>query len=128
MTTSIQDHIEIEQLLARYTHAADIHPPAAMRDIFAADGRFHIDAMGVDAKGIEAIVEFFTGMRGDMAGVFHVTSNLVIDIDGNTATAVSYLTIMQTGAETKINGFARYEDELVRTDQGWRIQSRGIDL
>lgn len=128
MSASIEDQFEIQQLLARYTHAADIHPPEAMREVFATDGRFHIDAMDIDVHGIDAIVQFFTKMRPDMDGVYHVNSNLVVDIDGHTATAVSYLTTLRSGATPEIVGVARYEDELVKTDHGWRIQTRGVDL
>jgi hypothetical protein len=128
MSSSIQDQLEIQQLLARYTHAADIHPPETMREIFAADGRFHIEAMGIDLHGIDNIIGFFTEMRPSMEGVYHVNSNLVVDIDGHTATAVSYLTTLRSGAQPELAGIARYEDELVKTDQGWRIQSRGVDM
>lgn len=128
MSTSMQDKFEIQELLARYTHAADIHPPETMRDIFSADGRFHIEAMGVDLHGIDAIIAYFTQMRPAMEGVYHINSNLVVDIDGHTATAVSYLTTLRTGAQPELVGVSRYEDELVKTDQGWRIYSRGVDI
>ena len=128
MSSSIADRIEIEQLLARYTHAADIHPPEAMRDIFAADGRFHIEAMGIDVRGLDNIIHFFTEMRSQMAGMYHINTNLVVDIDGHTATAISYLSTLQSGPEPKIVSFSRYEDDLVKTPGGWRIQSRSIDM
>jgi hypothetical protein len=128
MSSSIEDHFEIEQLLARYTHAADIHPPEAMRNIFADDGRFHIEGMGIDVRGIDNIINFFTEMRSQMEGMYHINTNLVVDIDGHTATAVSYLSTLQSGAEPKIVGFSRYEDDLVKTAGGWRIQARSIDM
>ena len=128
MSTSIADQLEIQQLLARYSHAADLHPPEAMRDIFTEDGRFHIEAMGIDAHGIDRIIEFFTEMRAGMEGTYHVNSNLVIDVDGDSATAVSYLTTLRSGEKPEIAGIARYQDQLVKTPEGWRIRARYVEF
>ena len=57
-------------------------------------------------------------MRDQMKGVYHVNTNLVVDIDGHTATAVSYLLTLRAGPPSEIMGFSRYEDDLVKTGAG----------
>jgi len=127
MSLSTDDIVEIQQLLARYTKSADIDPPETMRDIFTEDGSFVVAAMDLNISGIDNIIAFFTESRANSAGgVFHVTSNLIVDGDGYSATASSYLNVMQGGTDIKSLTMARYSDELVKTSQGWRLKTRTI--
>lgn len=129
MSLSTDDIVEIQQLLARYTKAADIDPPETMRDIFAEDGSFVVAAMNLNISGIDNIIAYFTESRANSAGgVFHITNNLIVDGDGDAATASSYLTVMQSGAEIKPLTIGRYSDELIKTNTGWRLKTRTIIL
>lgn len=59
----------------------------------------------------------------------HVTSNLVVEQDGAKATSVAYLTLFSArdGTLTALST-GKYEDELVRTDAGWKLAKRHIAL
>lgn len=59
----------------------------------------------------------------------HVSSNVLIEHDGDIAHCVSYLTIFSAceGALTALST-GKYEDELVRTADGWRFTRRHIEL
>ena len=65
-------------------------------------------------------------------GVTHLTTNPVIDVAGDTATAETDMITFRRGEEgrAKITLVARYRDRLRRTDQGgWLISSRtGVSI
>jgi hypothetical protein len=127
MNGTLADQLEIGQLLARYTHAADQKTPDVMRDIFAADGHFSIEMLGVDVSGVDEIVGYFEQRRAEGQNLRHIVSNLVVDVDGDTATAQSYLTLMVPGEKPGILALARYLDVLSRTSEGWRISERRLE-
>jgi hypothetical protein len=127
MSLNTSDLVEIQQLLAKYTLAADLEPSEKMRELFTQDGNFKADALNVDLNGIDNIIGFFAESRAASAGgVYHVNTNIAIDGDGDSATSSSYVSIIQAGAEPKIIAFARYNDDLTKTTQGWRFKSREI--
>lgn len=127
MSLSTDDIVAIQQLLARYTKSADIDSPETMRDIFTADGSLIVETMDLNISGIDNIVEFFTQSRANSAGdVYHVTSNLIVDGSGDSATSSSYLNVMHSGKEVKQMALGRHIDVLVKTAEGWRIKSRSI--
>ena len=129
MSLKTDNIVEIEQLLARYTKAADIDPSETMREIFTENGSFVVDAMDLKITGIDNIIAYFTESRTNSSGgVFHITSNLIIDISGDSASASSYLTVMQSGEEIKPLTIGRYSDELVKTSRGWRLKTRTVIL
>jgi hypothetical protein len=123
---NLLDQLEIQQLLARYTHAADQKTPYVMRDIFVENGRFSIDMLEVDVNGLDDIVGYFEQRRAEGQNLRHITSNFVIDIAGDTATAQSYLTLMVPGEKPEILALARYLDTLCKTSEGWRIKERRL--
>ena len=127
MALSFQDQIEIQQLLARYTHCADLQPPESMRDVFTEDGVFKVEMMDIEVSGIENIITFFTDMRAATPHMRHICSNLLIEGDGDTATARSYLQVINTEGGAKIEALAYYSDTLVRTSKGWRLSSRAVE-
>lgn len=59
----------------------------------------------------------------------HVTTNVVIEQKGDTATAQSYLTLFSSrdGTLTALST-GKYDDELVRTEDGWKFSRRHIAL
>lgn len=127
MALSIEDCYAIEQLLHRYCHNADYNPPEAMRKLFTDDAVFEIGAMNVRCEGLEAILAFFNHARGSFPPSQHVTSNLVIEGEGDNAQCSSYLqmvTIVDGTAQIGITG--RYMDKLRRTADGWRLSERTI--
>lgn len=129
MSLSVEDKFAIQELINRYAHNADFAAPEAMREIFANNGRFCVNAMDIDIEGIDNIISFFEQMRAALEGVHHVTTGTIIDAGDHAdiATASSYIQTVQ-GAEsgTTIASIGRYQDTLVRTDNGWRFQSRSV--
>lgn len=129
MSLSFEDKFAIQELINRYAHNADFAEPAAMRDIFAADGTFSVAAMDISIQGIDNIIAFFEQMRASLEGVHHVTTGTIIDAgdDADSATASSYIqTVQRSDDGTTIASIGRYQDVLVRSAEGWRFKERAV--
>lgn len=55
-------------------------------------------------------------------------TNYVVSVDGDEAAARTYIDawIMSVDGASGINALGIYDDELVRTDDGWRIARRTL--
>ena len=52
-------------------------------------------------------------------------SNQAITVDGDKASARTYVDMVMVGEGTSgVNAIGYYDDEIVRTDDGWRIARR----
>jgi uncharacterized protein (TIGR02246 family) len=59
----------------------------------------------------------------------HITSNILVDLDGDTATAhTDYMFVRPTGQGLVPIATGRYHDELVRRDGRWLFHRREITL
>jgi 3-phenylpropionate/cinnamic acid dioxygenase small subunit len=58
----------------------------------------------------------------------HLTTNLVIDVDGDTATASSYVTVLQAAPGLPLQPIfsGRYRDRFERVDGEWRWRERAV--
>ena len=127
MALDLADRLAIEDLVNLYCHNADYNPPESMRDIFIPEAVWEVPAMDLRCEGIDAIVAFFTQSRAGFGSARHVISNLIVQGDGDHATASCYLQVIKVDEEPKqIVSFGRYQDELVRTAGGWRLRHRLI--
>ena len=115
MPTTIEDRDEILQLLDRYNHAVDRGDAEGWADTFAEGGVF--DAMGQVLTGRDALVGFASSVKG----VRHVVVNPLVDVHGDGAHVRAYLMLYAGGA---IAMMGVYEDDLVRTPDGWRFAKR----
>ena len=62
-----------------------------------------------------------------MPSTNHMMSNFAIEVEGDHASATSYVHVVLVIAEDPlmwIDGVGQYADELVRADDGWRIRER----
>ena len=59
----------------------------------------------------------------------HVTTNSLVDVDGDTATATTdYLFVRPTADGLAIIAAGRYHDQLVRDEARWRFRERTITM
>ncbi len=115
MPTATEDRDEILQLLYRYNHAIDGGRPDEWADTFTPDGV------------LEAGTNVFTG-RDELAafaksagGMRHMLVNPLVELAGDTAHVSAYLMAVRGGA---ILAVGAYDDQLARTDAGWRFVKR----
>jgi 3-phenylpropionate/cinnamic acid dioxygenase small subunit len=66
----------------------------------------------------------------DRVGLYrHMTTEAVIEIDGDEATQRSYLLFLdRAGGSTRVANSGTYDDRLRRTENGWRFVSRRTTL
>ncbi len=78
----------------------------------------------------EELTKLFSQLHDPMGPTYHRLTNFVIAIDeaGDTATARTYvhavLMLTPDDGANWVEAVGHYDDELVRTDDGWRIHRR----
>jgi hypothetical protein len=124
----ISDRLEIQDLVAAYTHAIDRRDWAALDDVFVADAFIDYTAAGGTAGDLAATKEFLAAAMPMFAGFQHLTGSTKLVIDGDTATGVSIChnpMVMDADGERRTFFVGLwYHDEYVRTAEGWRISKR----
>ncbi len=123
-TSSVQDQLEIRQILARYCHHCDDADFGALVSLFAADGEFVYG--GRASRGSDELLAFFEKAQGRarQRGK-HLTLNTVVDVVGDRATGLSdflFIQLVDGVVTPAITG--RYRDLLVRREGSWRIARR----
>lgn len=82
---------------------------------------------GSGAEAIEALYRAFTRLYPDGSPLSqHVTTNVQLEITGDTATARSYFTVLQATPELPLQPImaGRYLDTFAQDEQGWHFSSR----
>lgn len=122
---SLQDQHEIIQLTHDYCWALDTGDWDALRSVFTADVTTDLGAGG--QSGVDEVIERVSTALSRFELTQHMAATHQIRIDGDTATCRCYLQAMHVRPSgDKLNIGARYEDECVRTPDGWRIAKRAI--
>ena len=119
---SPSDDLEIEQLYARYAHAADTRNAAAWAGCFTRDGVF--DAFGTQQKGREQLTAMMQAPARGAAGR-HWISNLVLEPTDYGATGTAYFSFLAVANQpVNMPTTGMYNDELEHTAEGWRFRKR----
>lgn len=126
----LTDRLAIVDLLHRYATGLDTKDWDLLASVFTADGVADYSALGGVNEGPAAICKLCSGALGGLDASQHIITNEVIVIDGDRATARCYFQAQHVfaGAEGGDNFLVggTYDDELVRTADGWRIQRRTL--
>lgn len=120
-----EDKEEITQLLLDYGRHLDNRDFAAYSSLFAKDGEW-VGGFG-QVQGPAAIKAFMEkAMPGaNTAKNYHLLSNFVINVTGDTATAWSRWAFVVPGAQgAVISQAGRYDDALVRENGRWKFKKR----
>ena len=118
------DHDEIVALTIRYATAIDSRQYARLSTVFTADADLDYGEVG-HWTGAAEVTEFMDLAHRGAANTLHRMSNQVVDVDGDDATARTYVDALILGPDgSGVNAIGYYDDELVRTGDGWRINKR----
>jgi ketosteroid isomerase-like protein len=118
------DHEAIATLIAKHALYADEGDADQRAALYSQDGEF-IGPDGITTPGIDAIHAVFT-RRQPVKGK-HVTTNVIIDIDGDEATGRTDFVFLLAGDQGfTVAAVGHYEDGFVRTEDGWRFARRRI--
>jgi hypothetical protein len=123
------DRLEISELPGRYADALDLLQPQELRSVFTEDAVWEV----VDGRrlvGIDEIMEFMG--RPDVHPGAHLMTNIYLgsvdDPDGYPVVHLRSRGVFPVGPSVPRSPtavfYGRYDDEVVRTDAGWRIRHR----
>jgi uncharacterized protein (TIGR02246 family) len=123
----LEDRLGISDLFTRYTCALDNGDVDTIVGCFTEDGALLSPVVGVHRgrAAIRSFAERFARFRANGAQFRHVISNLVMQVDGDSAHATCYLTVFLTrDGQSRLLAPGYYDCELRRSDGVWRFQNR----
>jgi hypothetical protein len=131
---TVADRIELTDLVARYAVAVDSRDFASLRDIFVPECT--LDTGRAVRDGIDAVLEAMQGLLRYEA-TSHVIGQQVVNqrvvgesddgVDGLVYCTAHHLTDHGDHRTDKVMHI-RYHDRYTRTDAGWRIAARRLEL
>jgi 3-phenylpropionate/cinnamic acid dioxygenase small subunit len=117
----------ITDVLVRYATGIDTKDWSLFRTCFTDDVQADYGEGVGSWSSVDAITDYMTAMHADMVDTKHRLTNFVIEVDGDSATASTYVhavLVVSNDPLTWYEPVGRYEDRLVRTSEGWRISHR----
>jgi uncharacterized protein (TIGR02246 family) len=124
---SVEDRTRIGDLFARYMWAIDTGDVDTLAGCFTEDGALESPAVGqyCGRSSIRAFAQRFAAFRERGSQMRHVISNLLVDADGDLASAKCYLVVFLTkDGASRLLGPGRYECDLRKVDGQWLFQRR----
>jgi 3-phenylpropionate/cinnamic acid dioxygenase small subunit len=128
----IADRIEIDDLLTRYATAVDRKDWELFASCFTPDALIDYTAAGGIKGNLHEIKKWLAEVLPMFPMTQHLITNKVVEVRGDRATSRCILFNPMGLPDGKgsmalfIDG-AYYNDELVRTEQGWRMAKRVIE-
>ena len=122
----ISDRLEIQQLLIAYSTAIDSRRFDDLDRVFTADAYIDYRAMGgVDGRYPE-VKAWLSEVLPNFPAYAHMLGNFDVRIDGDTATSRTLcFNPMVLGGDGQVLFCGLwYDDEFVRTAEGWRMTKR----
>ena len=126
----IKDKRHIQELQNRYSYSIDAGQYDHLDAMFTPDATYHFVTGSTD--NIEALKRTIRDALSSVSTSQHINGNQWAEIEGNRATAGCYFTVhmykkgLTDGEHFEMGG--RYDDELVRTSEGWRFSKRAITI
>jgi hypothetical protein len=111
----ISDLLDIQQVAARYMSFTARKEQDRWLEVFTADGIYN-------AFGTPYTLDDFPALLKSAPPGQYVGNVPIVDLDGDTATGVQHFVFVDQ--ETHEMRLAWYDDEYVRTPDGWRIRRR----
>ncbi len=123
--TERDDRQDISDLLVRYATGIDRRDWALFRTVFTDDCELDYGEIGT-WQGVDAVTEFMDTTHAMAGHTLHRLTNQAITLDGDKASARTYIdaVIMFGDNQSGVNAWGFYDDEIVRTADGWRIARR----
>ncbi|WP_349268288.1 polyketide cyclase [Mycolicibacterium parafortuitum] len=119
------DRQEIADVQVRYATGIDRRDWPLFRTVFTEDCELDYGEIGT-WKGADAVIDFMVTTHDMIGYSLHRITNQAATVHGDTATAHAYVDalVMAPGNASGVNAAGFYDDELVRTEAGWRIAKR----
>lgn len=126
--TQVADLLDIQRATHVYARGLDRFDPQEAASAFTDDAVWDATPVGLERfEGRAAILGFFERDAAAIADQFHVITNHVVDLDGDTASGTNYVfSEGHTKSGAAFKAIALNEDTYRRTPEGWRIATRRI--
>ncbi|OBB45713.1 MULTISPECIES: nuclear transport factor 2 family protein [unclassified Mycobacterium] len=125
------DKAQIAEVLIRYATGIDFKDWKLFRTCWADEVDIDYGDLGTFTDP-DAFTTLMEQIHGGMGQTYHRISNIVVDVDADRATARSYVrAVLQAVPDdggSWIDALGHYDDELVRTADGWRIAKRTTNI
>lgn len=123
--TAHEDQLDIVDVLVRYATGIDRRDWPLFRTVFTDECVLDYGEIGA-WNGVDAVTEFMDQSHAMAGHTMHRLSNHAIAVEADTATGRTYVDalIMAQDNTSGVNAVGFYDDELVRTADGWRIARR----
>ena len=126
----LSDRAEIEDVISSYSAVIDSQQFDRLAEVFTPDA--HLDFADVAGFRSDRLSEFSAWLESGltpMAGrYFHLCAPTSIVVDGDRAHAVTLCLNPMPGERGTMLFGHWYRDDLVRTEAGWRIAARRLDV
>lgn len=129
----MDDRAEIETLIFEYARRIDDGDFAGIGELFAKGSICGPDGTPL-ATGSDAVTRLYEATtrryEDGTPRSHHLTSNVVVRLDDDSATARSYFTVFQSTEGVPLQPIVtgRYEDRFERGDGTWHFARRAMDL
>lgn len=129
MAGMLEEKDAIREVLAEYCFCLDGERFAEMAALFTPDGTWHTDfGKGVGRAGIVEHARSLHPVGSPRRRGVHLTTNVVIRLDGDRAQVRSNWMVAQNGeAGPAVSSAGGYADEMVKQDGRWLFAVRQID-
>jgi ketosteroid isomerase-like protein len=123
--TELADKLAIQYNLSRYTYGCDTRDFDLLASAFLPAAPISYDSMPPEVKAFPQFFEFCQNVLNQLASTQHFVGNIEVTVDGDKAHCTSYVQATHVGHDGRMFvGAGRYDDELVRTPDGWKIAAR----
>jgi hypothetical protein len=125
------DKEQIVEVLVRYATGIDSKDWPLLRTCWTEDVDADYGEVGRFA-GADAITDLMKQLHDTMGPTYHRLTNFAVTVEGERATARSYVhAVLQAvphDAASWVEALGHYDDELIRTADGWRIARRATSI
>ena len=129
MSAVLEAKDAIRELMATYAQALDACRFGDVAACFAPDGEWTTDYGAARGPAeIEAFIRGIVPVKGEGPQRKHYITNIIIKVDGDTASAVSdYLIVREAGTGLIPVMGGTYRDRFVKTPIGWRVSRKELE-
>jgi hypothetical protein len=121
------DKEQIAEVLIRYATGIDSKDWPLLRSCWTDEIDVDYQQLGRFTSA-DALTDVMRQLHENMGPTYHRLSNFVIAVDGDRATARSYvqavLMLQPNDSTNWVDALGHYDDVFVRTPNGWRISER----
>ncbi|MEV0358646.1 nuclear transport factor 2 family protein [Nocardia sp. NPDC050697] len=119
------DRLDITDLLVRYASGIDRRDWPLFRTVFTPDCELDYGEIG-RWHGVDEVTDFMERAHAAAGHTLHRLSNIAIAVDGDRATARTYVDslVLTSDGASGVQATGYYDDDLLRTEAGWRVHRR----